>query len=253
MKRAVLLVLVLLAATHFAWFKVMGPSARWGTGVVDVEPRWGDSEAARAYEAEFPKAAPTGPVAVVRPDRVLGRDAADGLEVVLTFEGPRWGDGQRLLVNGQEVTLPSERKWNEPVILDGELLLVGWRSWWPHSYMRFWESVFDPELRAEWGVYRVRDGVFEFLFPGSSPKVSPDRERVAYLASENGFSGWHTLWVYDGVASRAVVTLQESDPGSGVSFDWTWSRDGRALLVHGYDVRLVYLVDEAEIYDLRRS
>ncbi len=256
MIRASLLLFVLIAATHFAWVKVMGPPARWGTAVVDLELRFEEpTPEVEAYAAEFPAEIPTGPVAVVRPragsDWVLGRDAAGALEVMLTFEGPRWGDGQHLFINGNEVALPRERQWNEPVIVDGELLLVGWRSWWPHSYLRFWRSLFDPELRAEWGVYRVRENVFEFLFPGSSLVVSPDRRRVAYLASENSFGGWHTLWIREGGVSRAVATLRESDPGSGVSFAWSWSRDGRALLVYGTGVRFVYLLDGARVVDFR--
>ncbi len=98
--------------------------------------------------------------------------------------------------------------------------------------------------------------------------------RVATATPENPHQGWFTVLTRD--ASRAfhstylwdqrygslmhVVSVQESDPGSGRSDAVHWSRDGRALLITGSGrlplqrstgpLALAYVIDSGTLHEL---
>ena len=122
------------------------------------------------------------------------------------------------------------------------LLIERWNAWWPYSksYARFARSLTIPELRAEHAIYTLdlESGAARFLFPGEDLVLSPDRRLAAYVSSETrglGFGGFPTIHVWELETGRraAVLSLWEIDPGSGRSFSYAWTRDSRALLIHG--------------------
>jgi hypothetical protein len=94
--------------------------------------------------------------------------------------------------------------------------------------------------------------------PGSYYVPSPSGRYLAL--SREAASSYHTIHVWDEHEHRlrAVVSVQESDPGSGSAHDYRWSRDSRALLIsgsgalpfHKLEDRLayVYVVDEDALY-----
>jgi hypothetical protein len=126
------------------------------------------------------------------------------------------------------------------VRLDGRVVAVveRWNSWWPQekNYRRFLWSTIRPELRAEYRIYSLdlERGTLAYLFPGHDVRVSPNRELAAYMGSENGFSGLHTIRVWKiGGESKPVLSLTEIDPGSGISFSYDWTADSNALVIRG--------------------
>src|SRR5262245_17374302 len=57
-----------------------------------------------------------------------------------------------------------------------------------------------------------------------------------YLAlTRDAARAYHTIFVWDEQqrSLRAVLSVQEMDPGSGMSHDYRWSEDGTALLIYG--------------------
>jgi hypothetical protein len=73
---------------------------------------------------------------------------------------------------------------------------------------------------------------------------------------------YHTVLIWDEVkrSFRSVVSIQEADPGSGSSYDYRWSLDGKALLIYGSgslpfqaqpaDLFYAYVVDEDQLLEL---
>jgi hypothetical protein len=281
---------VLLGLCHYGWFWVFGPPSWWGSGVVVKTPsfahrappalegylRTADTRAV-ASEAQAAGSKQSGNL-VGTP---FGHDDAPecGVSVVQTHAGRFWGDGQHLYVRGSR-----KGDWSEPLpsrsmtfsdatIVCPEsrasILLTRWNPWWPFgsSYGRFLRSVVMKDLRSEYSVYALdverRD--LKYLFPGHDLVVSPDRRRVAYATSLNGFSGFHNVMVYDVRDGRStrVLSLREVDPGSGSSFGYRFSADSAALVITGTSsgfmpfsatftpLRIVYLNDTGELFDLR--
>jgi hypothetical protein len=222
-----------VGAGHYGWFSIFGPPARWGTGVQDVE-------------AKFAAAGSVSPYAIG--DSVRG----DSLANSITVE-ERYTSG-----------LPGR-----VVRVDDRVAIVERRSsWWPHekNYGRFLLSSVRPQLRAEYGVYSVDlgSGSVRYLFPGHSVVLAPNRQFAAYMGSENGFSGFHTirLWKIGSGESKPLLSLYEVDPGSGSSFSYQWSPDSKGLFVggstggfsrsssRGGDFQFVYSLEQDSFFDL---
>ena len=68
-----------------------------------------------------------------------------------------------------------------------------------------------------------------------APILSPDRRAVAYVTSENDHVGHHTIavWTVGAPAPVPVLSLWETDPGSGRSFGYRWSQSSAALGIEG--------------------
>ena len=292
-KRIIILTVILgvLSLSHFGWFAFFGPPALWGSGVADKVPKFVKNNIpARVllYAKEFlsqPEVISSKEILATSGGGVLGKPfdydiaAEYGLAVLQTHAGQYWGDDQHLYIRSlsssdwRELAIPKKMKMQDATIVrpkgETSILLARWHPWWPHSgqYGRFLLSIFDKELRAEYGVYLLgvdRNGP-EYLFPGHSLVASPDRRHVAYLASANGFAGFHSLLISNVETGRSkrLFSLLEADPGSGISFQYRWSRDSRALLIAGAtqgftrfgpkryrSLRIVYLVDSEQLYDV---
>ena len=278
-----------LVGGHYLWFGLFGPPARWGTGVVGVDPRLepagpGASEPAGGWA---PDAAATlqARLAAVALGGVVGKpfqldvDAATGAGVVQTSGGPSWTQGQRLYVRvdaaapWRELALPTGLMLSDATLIrrGGRPVVVAsaWQPWWPYerSYGRFIGSLIDRPRRAEHAVYLLDldGGAPRYLFPGEALELSPDRRAIAYVTSENDHAGYHTVavWRVDADAPEPVLSLWEMDPGSGRSFGYGWSLDSRALRIDGATqgfarfgagryrtLRLVYLVESRRLIDL---
>jgi hypothetical protein len=271
---------LLVALGHFLWFSLFGPPARWGNDV-RAFGAVSDSRAAPPALLAATTALPTDVVAQLSlPDDAGAVYASDvvpesGRALALTHRGSRWIDDRGLYVRDattgwRELPLEDRMLLQEAKLIvaarDTVILAVRWNSWYPPRYGRFISSIARPELRAEYGIYRMSlDGSGpRYLFPGHSLVVSPDRRRVAYLTSRNGFTGMHNVWVYDATTNRRtrVVSLVEADPGSGISFDCHWAADGQALVIRGSAQRvgvdgargssrvdLVYVAADGRLFD----
>lgn len=244
-------------------FCLFGPPSRW-TDDVSRKPLRVTSDAAspaRAYVEEFRRKWTQSPLC---PPAYHEMVPELGIELRRT-------DDHRLYFrrNGewQMLVLPAEIVFREARIALGgdEIVVVASRrnSWLPYEekYGRYLRSLLDPELRPTDGLYEVRlpGGETRYLCPGWFLRPSPDRRRVAFLRSA-GAHGSHSLHILDVATDevRNLASLTEGDPGSGISFDYAWSDDSRALglrgRLHGHrgDVVLIYTLDSDRFWDASR-
>ena len=252
-----------LSATALAMaaFAMVGPPSGWGTNVEDAEPSFSAEPSPAARDSLEAMAADTAPThmygALLARYDVPGRprdfdEHAESGEAVLLTSDETWTKDQRLdwrrdrNARWSEVNIPDGFIISNPRLIgrDGQptLLIERWHPWWPYtkSYVRFARSLTNPELRPEYGIYQldIERGIAQFLFPGDRLVLSPDRSVAAYVSSERfGLTGggFHTIYVWDLETDqrRPVMSLWELDPGSGISFNYAWTRDSRALLIAG--------------------
>ncbi len=118
----------------------------------------------------------------------------------------------------------------------------------------------------------------QYSGPGWYPRRSPNGTRVAVTTSWSGLLGAvgdlllglvvdrphiHTVNVWDETTESLVpvVSIKEADPHSGIAHRYAWSKDSKALLIHGggrlpedYDEVLelcvVYLPETDALYRL---
>lgn len=96
--------------------------------------------------------------------------------------------------------------------------------------------------------------------PGRHYRGQP---RGRYLAlTRDAVRDYHTIFVWDEQAHalKAVISVQEMDPGSGSSHDYRWSQDQRALLIYGAgklpfqshpaELSYAYVPEEDSLYGL---
>jgi hypothetical protein len=68
---------------------------------------------------------------------------------------------------------------------------------------------------------------------GSRLSVSPDRSMATFMKSdEDGFHSIHLMDIATG-QMEPILSLWESDPGSGIGWDSRWSVDSRAVNISG--------------------
>lgn len=193
-------------------------------------------------------------------------------EVVQTYSGARWGEGQHLYwkmgnQNWQEIPISGDLTvtTNGFIMIDTEskLLVTDWNAWYPYRFSRLLQSIFRKDLRYEYGLYTadLQTGVFTYLFPGDNATVSPDKTKVAFLRSLGIVSGsTHEIIVWDILKNTqtTVAILTEIDPGSGRSFDYRWSHDSKVLEIAGesYDIgifQLMYFLDTKRVWHIKNA
>jgi len=190
------------------------------------------------------------------PDGVQGRlRARDCIDipsncVFLTTEGTTPADGAHLYfwdaVRGQlsEMVLPGRVGPNPAIVLgaSGEpQVLLAIEDPWPSSLLgslrRAWDRRGDPAGPASNSLALLSPndptGIHS-LGPGHLPAVSPDRGKVAFIRSKQN-SGYHSLHLWSAASNTVsdILTLEECDPGSGISFNLRWSPDSRMVLISG--------------------
>jgi len=68
---------------------------------------------------------------------------------------------------------------------------------------------------------------------GNSLQLSPNRKLAVFLRSDEG--GFHSLHLLD-LETKQIETIMsawESDPNSGISWEWRWSADSKAINIYG--------------------
>jgi hypothetical protein len=82
-------------------------------------------------------------------------------------------------------------------------------------------------------LYDIDTGRITNISPGGSVQVSPNGKSAVFLRrNEEGFCSIHILRLAD-LQIKTIMSLWESDPGSGVSFSYRWSLDSKVLLIEG--------------------
>lgn len=145
------------------------------------------------------------------------------------------------------------------VIINGQeqLVVMNDRSWHNDGLLRFILSIFDPELRYEYGIYLVDvlTKQVSYQFPGLDPVISPNKKYVVFEKLRS--NGKHEILVWDPRTSTAttIITLEEADPGSGRSFNYGWVNDHTVRIVgdalHMRDFILEYSVKSNTLRQLQ--
>ena len=209
------------------------------------------------YRAEFSGAAASSTDVAVPPEApVVGRvvatdrDEQSGLWIIQSHEGERWIDQQRFTFwseaagTAEELELPERMIFEQPKFIHREgrtsLVLVRWHSWFMpvrDKLRRYLNSWFDETLRPERAlyIYDLETETLTYFGPGHTLVVAPNRRRGAFLRSGATSSGFYSLhvWDFDSEEIETMLSLHESDPGSGRSFAYRWSQDSRALHLSG--------------------
>lgn len=213
--------------------------------------------------------------------KVFNYDAIPELDISLvqTYSGRSWGIGQHLFVGStihrgwKEVSLPENMIFQDATLLPDDngyiIFLSRWNNWRPYrdKYERFLKSHNDKTLRAERSVYIFNPTTkkLDYLFPGYHLVPSPDRLYIGYMISQSLYGGKHMIMIYDRQTkqSKSVLSLYESDLGSGSSFDYVWSKDSKVLFLKGgtsgFDkqqpfkkgnFQLIYSIENGVLYDV---
>lgn len=96
----------------------------------------------------------------------------------------------------------------------------------------------------------------QLLYPVRRPELSPDGTWT--LEQKAIGNSYHRIVLRGHHTTRHVLTLQESDPGSGTAHQICWSSDSKAVFIHGagrpaghqhtHGLALVYLLDTDTLY-----
>ena len=259
---AVLLAVLFPAfAFHASCVAVLGPG-NWGSGMEEKVPEMLDAAlkpAALRYRTEFAEArdptiqpAPQLPHGLELPGKILNtdHDQQTGRWVIQTYEGERWIDQQHFYLwsepeeQPRQLSLPDSMVLENPLFIhqgsQSTLVLERWNSWYlpaTAKLRRYARSWFDHTLRPERALYLydIETRTLSYFGPGHDLVVAPDRRRGAFLRSGATSSGFYSLHVWDFASTEieTVLSLRESDPGSGRSFDYVWSKDSHALRLMG--------------------
>ena len=151
-----------------------------------------------------------------------------GSSLVVSYEGEHWNDQQRLYY------FPSNHGYTEIVAFQGKALLsavfltneVGAEiailadvseDVWKHS-------IWKLDLRSN-QLARVTTGGWWMM--------SPDGKSILFRRSDGeGFHSFHLLNLSND-EMQDIISMWESDPGSGTSFDVAWSKDSKAVNFFG--------------------
>ena len=288
---AVLLaVLFPLFAVHFSCVAVLGPGT-WGSGLDEKEPTIVPAQARPEVSgyiqefvgrprqfgapAELPDAA--GPF----PGRAVYADSLEpeNLWVVQTHDGERWVDEQHVFLwHGQsaqreEINITNGMLVKNPVLVRhrGRVMVVfgRWDTWYlptGRKLTRYLSSLSDETLRPEYSLYLydLDEKRSTYWGPGHTLVASPDRRRALFLRSGAMGGSYYSLhlWDLDTDQVETIVSLRESDPGSGRSFEYRWSKDSRAVELFGRtagferrrpearDLNLIYVIGDTNLYDV---
>ena len=259
---AVLLALLFPAlAIHASCVAVLGPG-NWGSGMEEHVPEIltdHSHPALAGYRTEFSnrtshaeQTEPTVPPGASVSGRVVAtdHDKPTARWVIQSSEGERRDDDRHFYLWSEaggrleELSLPSSVIFDQPRFIrrQGETFVVLERrySWFMpvrEKLRRYVNSWFDDTLRPERSLYlyNLETRKLTYIGPGHTVVVSPDRTHGAFLRSGATASGFYSLhiWSFESSEIETVVSLHESEPGAGRSFEYRWSQDSRALHLSG--------------------
>ena len=108
-----------------------------------------------------------------------------------------------------------------------------------------------------------------YRFPEAPVNTSPDGSAQVLVESSgrlpiNLFKTCHTLSVVrDSAAPELIIRARESEPSSGLSFGWGWSKDSKAVFVNGShlgidcgdkmrgEIRLIYTLEDRTAWSVQ--
>lgn len=92
----------------------------------------------------------------------------------------------------------------------------------------------DLELRTDSAaLLYLQSAPPESAFVAVGVRRSPDGQLSVRSDSAGEFDRRLTVTRQGAAAPIPVITIREADPGSGISYGYAWTRDGRALLIRG--------------------
>jgi hypothetical protein len=211
----------------------------------------------------------------------IDRLASEDLAVVATHEGRNWVEKQHFFLwdGSQQPGAARELDLAPAMILESPtlmkrgaqtvLVVARWLPWGVpplEKLSRYVRSYADPTLRPETSLYLypLPSGPLRYWGPGHTLKPSPDRRLAILLRSGAMAAGYYSmhLWDFENDRLTTILSLREADPGSGRSFDYSWSADSRAVHISGATggfqrrkpqprtLDLIYLVGDGTVYDL---
>jgi len=187
------------------------------------------------------------------------------LWLFLTYSGSNYYDGQKLHLYSDEsnrldeITAYSSVEVSQAFVLsekNGESPFI-LASVCPTN-AKWW----DKELRTN----KLHASTARRMTSGGACHVSPDHLKVAFWR-QNG-AGFHSLhmWVVGAACIDDVISMWESDPGSGTSWYCHWSADSKALNIRGtsrgfyrdrqhyqQEFNLLYVVEDKRMFSLPRE
>lgn len=276
-------------ALHGTCIAVMGPGT-WGSGLQEVPPEFKEPppravEYGREIETYGPMAVGSNGSALVPAARAEMRGRISwvhlsrGQAVYLTDEVAPETRRQRLYIaegdHLRQVALPGDHVVVRPQWTEQGIVYERWNPWAipaARKLQRYFASWVDPPLRPEAALYKstaAQDG-WRYSMPGHSLSVSPDGRRAAFLRSGALLAGYYSIhvWPLDGDEASPILSLREHDGKATRSFSIRWSKDSRALRIHGrtggFERRgsrggggpsgiafdLLYLITDGSVYDL---
>lgn len=129
-------------------------------------------------------------------------------------------------------------------------------------------DVASPWTDELW-TYAIRSKELKHISIGGWIDISPDRSIVTFWKSSEGNllsgGGFHCLYLWDIKSGQIepIVSMWESDPGSGRGWDWRWSEDSKAINITGNcggfsrngerkytELNLIYLVKDKKMFSV---
>jgi len=192
------------------------------------------------------------------------------LWLMQSYTGSNWWERQRLYVYSektkelQEMNAFAHKEIEEGFVLSdkdcAELFLVT-------SVSRC--DDYSPWADELW-TYTMRNKEWKRISIGGWIDISPDRSKVAFWKSSKEIfwlwgGGFHCLYLWDIKSGQIepIISMWESDPGSGPGWDYRWAADSKAIHFSGNcggfyknekrrytELNLIYLVKDKKMFSV---
>jgi hypothetical protein len=186
------------------------------------------------------------------------------LWLILSHSGSNYFDGQKLYLYSDKISQLNELTVYKDLRVLNSFVLSDNRGEQPFILASVWPTNSDwwvGELRTN----NLRMGSALRMATGRWCKVAPDHSMAAFWRDDSaGFHSLH-LWDVNTGGIQNVISMWESDPGSGTSWDWDWSADSRALNIRGTcggfyrhrwrenkQFNLLYMVKDRQMFSIDR-
>jgi hypothetical protein len=196
------------------------------------------------------------------------RDEAFSSWVIQSYVGKYWTDVQHLYAFAESTGSLSEIDEftnGRHVVASPTLLHTGTPG---RAFVAFSvapQSRFYEDSEYDLWSFELPKGPLRHISNGWGLEASPDRSRAYFLRSDS--RGFHVLHLWNVATGEViqVISMWESDPGSGTSFSIHWTADSKALRIIGdcggfeasrdsskwVELDLVYLVGSNEMVTFR--
>ena len=157
------------------------------------------------------------------------------LWLIQSYKGATWTEDQKIYLYSEKTSELKEMTvftnkllWKAYLFSDNEckepFILAQVTDRQDHHY-RSWAD----EL---WS-FTVGKQELKRISAGNRVSVSPDRKMAIFMKSDKeGFHSMHLLEIASG-HMEPIMSLWEPDPGEGISWEWKWSADSKAVNISG--------------------